>query len=70
MDSFASVANYIGKTGYVVFNGMTINVQIFDAKMAYGQLRFKVKPVSGSGFSWMNQSSVQSITDASGKLVS
>src|SRR5215831_10174840 len=45
--------SYIGKTAYVTYNGLTFEVSVKDAKVAYGQARFLVTPVNGRGSVWI-----------------
>ena len=50
--------NYIGQKGLLSFDVLKCQVNILDAKMAYGNLRFLVTPVSGSGEVWVDSSRV------------
>ena len=42
----------IGKKGTLYVGGLQINVKIIDFKKAYGNDRWLVTPVSGSGEAW------------------
>lgn len=44
---------YIGKHGTIALDKLVIEVEILDFKNSYGNNRFLVAPVSGSGQSWV-----------------
>lgn len=44
---------YVGKIGTIFAKGLTIEVNIMDVKEAYGNVRYKVTPVAGSGEVWV-----------------
>lgn len=49
----------IGKTGTLDINSdFCPSVEVLDVKVSYGNLRYLVKPVSGSGQVWVNDSRV------------
>ena len=50
----------IGTTVMVKVDGFTVPMTISDAKTAYGNKRFLVSPVGGSGESWVDASRVDS----------
>ncbi len=39
-------------------NGLRINVKVLDAKLSYGNERYLITPLDGSGTIWVNQQSV------------
>ncbi len=39
-------------------NGLQVRVKIVDVKLSYGQTRFLIQPVAGTGEVWVDQSSV------------
>lgn len=43
----------IGKEATIDVNGLTINVTVKNAKLAYGKPRFLITPKSGTGEIWM-----------------
>ena len=48
----------IGKTGLLRFDALSVSVKIMDAKTAYGNVRYLVTPVSGTGSVWVDSSRV------------
>ena len=44
----------IGQSGTLRANGLDITVRITDAKIAYGNVRYLVTPVSGTGSVWVD----------------
>lgn len=49
----------IGKVGRLDSNGISFDVTIVQAKHAFGNLRFQVTPVSGTGMVWVDSNRVQ-----------
>ncbi len=47
----------IGKTGTIILESLSIKVRIIDFKQSFGNYRYKVEPISGTGNIW-----VQNIT--------
>lgn len=55
----AELTKFIGHTGlYDSKDGMRFRVLVTDAKMAYGNVRFKIEPVSGQLSAWVDSSRV------------
>lgn len=54
MATAQELAENIGKTGHLTVAGtrLTFKVQILDARNRYGNLDYKVKPMSGEGEAW------------------
>lgn len=54
MATAQELAQNIGKTGHLTVAGtrLTFKVQILDARNRYGNLDYKVKPMSGDGEAW------------------
>lgn len=46
-------AKTVGTTGTVTFNGLSFIVRVLETKTAYGNIRFRVTPVAGSGETWV-----------------
>lgn len=46
----------IGKTVYLRVDSLHVSCEVTDAKSAYGRIRLLVKPVSGSGEMWVEES--------------
>ena len=54
------LAQVIGKSAFLhVENVFLVPVTVEDAKMSYGQVRYQVTPVGGSGASWVDSSRVK-----------
>lgn len=45
----AEMAKLIGQEGLLRTDGLQVAVKVLDIKQAYGNTRFKVTPVNGSG---------------------
>jgi hypothetical protein len=54
----------IGKSGTLRTDGLGVAVVISDAKLAYGNLRYQVTPVSGTGSVWVDSSRVQILSES------
>lgn len=54
--SVQELAQSIGKTVNIRVEDFTIPVQVVDVKQSYGRTRYLVKPVSGSGTVWVEES--------------
>ena len=54
MATAQELARNIGKTATLRVSGtqLTFSVQILDARSRYGNLDYKVKPMSGGGEAW------------------
>jgi len=50
---------YVGKKAKLTINSLTFDVQIVDFKNSYGTDRVRVKPVAGTGETWVNLDSVK-----------
>lgn len=49
----------IGKRGSILSDSIRVLVLIMDGKTAYGNARYLITPVSGSGQIWVNADRVQ-----------
>lgn len=47
-----SAKKLIGKIASIYVGDMAFSVRILDVKSAYGNVRFQVEPVDGSGTAW------------------
>ena len=54
---------YIGKTGVLRCEYLSVDVTIVDTKRIYGRTLLLVRPVSGSGEQWVEESRVTGIED-------
>lgn len=52
------IKKYVGRKGTIILSGLTIEVRIEDVKQSYGKIRFLVKPVAGTGNTWMEKVTV------------
>ena len=59
----SSLALYIGKTGVLRCEYLSINVTIADAKRSYGRTLLLVRPVSGTGEQWVEESRVSGTSE-------
>lgn len=54
-----SYIHLIGRTGTMAFGKMTVEVTIRQVKVAFGVLRYLVRPVAGHGDAWVNADRVE-----------
>ena len=59
----SSLALYIGKTGVLRCEYLSIDVTIADAKRSYGRTLLLVRPVSGSGEQWVEEGRVSGLSE-------
>jgi hypothetical protein len=57
----SALALYIGKTGVLRCEYLSVDVEIIDAKRSYGRTLLLVRPVSGSGEQWVEEGRVGGI---------
>jgi hypothetical protein len=57
----SSLALYIGKTGVLRCEYLSVDVMIIDAKRSYGRTLLLVRPVSGTGEQWVEEGRVSGI---------
>jgi hypothetical protein len=60
----SSLALYIGKTGVLRCEYLSVDVMIADAKRSYGRTLLLVRPVSGSGEQWVEEGRVSGLSDS------
>jgi hypothetical protein len=60
----SSLALYIGKTGVLRCEYLSVEVEIIDAKRSYGRTLLLVRPVSGSGEQWVEEGRVSRIENS------
>ena len=53
------IEKYVGKTGTIVLNGLTIRVKIQDVKNSYGRDRYLITPIEGAGVVWVESVSLE-----------
>jgi len=59
----SSLALFIGKSGAVRCEYVSVDVTVADAKRSYGRTLLLVRPVSGSGEQWVEESRISGISD-------
>ena len=59
----SSLALYLGKTGVLRCEYLSVEVTIADAKRSYGRTLLLVRPVSGTGEQWVEENRVSGISD-------
>ena len=59
----SSLALYIGKTGVLGCEYLSVDITIVDAKRSYGRTLLLVRPVSGSGEQWVEEGRVSGISE-------
>lgn len=57
--STLELSQYIGKQGLLITDKLKFGVFVQDAKLAYGNVRFQVTPVSGTGLVWVDSNRVK-----------
>jgi len=57
----SALALYLGKSGVLRCEYLSVNVAIVDAKRSYGRTLLLVRPVSGSGEQWVEETRVREI---------
>jgi hypothetical protein len=63
----SSLALYLGKTGVLRCEYLSVDITIADAKRSYGRTLLLVRPVSGSGEQWVEESRVSGISEGGGQ---
>jgi hypothetical protein len=59
------LSKFIGQPGSVTLNGLSVHVRISDVKRSYGNVRYLVTPLSGSGSVWVDANRVQLVNENS-----
>jgi hypothetical protein len=59
----SSLALYLGKTGVLRCEYLSIDITIVDAKRSYGRTLLLVRPLSGTGEQWVEETRVCGISD-------
>jgi len=59
----SALALYLGKTGALRCEYLSIDVTIADAKRSYGRTLLLVRPVAGAGEQWVEESRVSEISE-------
>jgi hypothetical protein len=61
--SVAEMARVIGKIADLRIESFQVQINILDVKVSYGNTRYLVKPVAGSGEAWVDESRVSKIAE-------
>ena len=59
----SALALYIGKSGVLRCEYLTIEITVVDAKRSYGRTLLLVRPVAGTGEQWVEEGRIRWITD-------
>jgi hypothetical protein len=59
----SSLALFIGKSGALRCEYLSVDVTVADAKRSYGRTLLLVRPVSGSGEQWVEESRISGLSD-------
>ncbi len=59
MTTASELTKLIGRIGTVDFNGIEFDIKIVDAKIAYGNQRVNIVPLSGNGSRWVDLTSIK-----------
>ena len=62
----SSLALYIGKTGALRCEYLSVDVTAADAKRSYGRTLLLVRPISGTGEQWVEESRISWIAEEAG----
>jgi hypothetical protein len=62
----SALALYLGKTGVLRCEYLSVDVTIADAKRSYGRTLLLVRPVAGAGEQWVEESRVGRISEGGG----
>lgn len=62
-ENASSLALYIGKTGLLRCEYLSVEVTIADAKRSYGRTLLLVRPISGAGEQWVEEGRITWNTD-------
>ena len=57
----SSLALYIGRTGALRCESLSVNVTVVDTKRSYGRTLLLVRPIAGSGEQWVEEGRVSGI---------
>ena len=55
----SSLALYIGKSGVLRCEYLSIDITVADAKRSYGRTLLLVRPVAGTGEQWVEESRIR-----------
>jgi hypothetical protein len=65
-ENASSLALYLGRTGALRVERLSIDVVVADAKRSYGRTLLLVRPVSGAGEQWVEESRVSGLSEGAG----
>ena len=64
----SSLALFIGKSGVLRCEYLSVEVTVADAKRSYGRTLLLVRPVAGTGEQWVEESRIRWPEDAGERL--
>jgi hypothetical protein len=62
----SALALYLGKTGVLRCEYLSVDVTIADAKRSYGRTLLLVRPIAGAGEQWVEEGRVRRISEGGG----
>ena len=62
----SSLALYIGKSGVLRCEYLSVEINVADAKRSYGRTLLLVRPVAGTGEQWVEENRIRWIEDDGG----
>jgi hypothetical protein len=63
----SSLALYIGKSGALRCEYLSVEITVADAKRSYGRTLLLVRPVAGTGGQWVEESRIRWTEDDGGR---
>ena len=63
----SSLALYIGKSGVLRCEYLSVEINVADAKRSYGRTLLLVRPVAGTGEQWVDESRIRWTEDDGGR---
>ena len=63
----SSLALYIGKSGVLRCEYLSVEITIADAKRSYGRTLLLVRPVAGTGEQWVEENRIRWAEDDGGR---
>ena len=63
----SSLAAYIGKTGVLTCEYLSVDVTVIDAKRSYDRTLLLVRPVCGTGEQWVEEARISWVAEDAGR---
>ena len=58
MVSIMEIADRVGKQAAYNINGINVDIKIIDIRQVYGNTRYLITPLAGTGQIWVNEESL------------